>query len=89
MLVEACKLIFNEHPTEMLYLATKNDNLYSEAKHFTSPVSDNCHVWTSNNTRTKKNILLYIFKEIGVAPAEFEIDLVPMSENTVNDNSED
>ena len=89
MLVEACKLIFNEHPTEMLYLATKNDNLYAEVKHFTSPVSDNCHVWTSNNTKTKKNILLYIFKEIGVAPAEFELELVPLSDNSCTDNAED
>lgn len=89
MLVEMCKLLFNENPSGMLYLATKNDNVYSKAKNFTSPISENCHVWTANDTRTKKNILLYIFKEIGITPADLELELVPLNDTTIDENVED
>ncbi len=89
MLVEVCKLVFREHPSEMLYLATKNDMVHASAKYFTSPVADNCHVWTSNDTRTKRGILLYIFREIGIVPSELELELVPLNDNTVSDNVED
>jgi len=84
-----CKLLFNENPSGMLYLATKNDNVYSKAKNFTSPISENCHVWTANDTRTKKNILLYIFKEIGITPADLELELVPLNDTTIDENVED
>ena len=89
MLVEVCKLIFNEHPSEMLYLATKNDMVHANANTYSSPVADNCHVWTSNDTRTKRGILLYIFKEIGISPSELELELVPLNDNTISDNVED
>lgn len=86
MLVDICKIIFKEHPSEMLYLATRNDNLYDSARHFTSPVAENCHVWTSSDTRTKRNVLLYILKEIGIAPSEVELELVPLSYSTSNED---
>lgn len=89
MLVEVCKLVFKEHPSEMLYLATKDDTLHIKAKSYTSPVADNCHIWTSNDTRTKRNILLYIFREIGISPSELELELVPLNDNIVSDNVED
>ena len=89
MLVDVCKLIFEEYPTEMLYLTTKDDTLHPVAKKYTSPITDNCHVWTANDTRTKKNILLYIFKEIGISPAELELELVPISDSIVNESVED
>lgn len=89
MLVEVCKLVFNEYPSEMLYLATKNDNLHSTAKSYTTPIVNNCHVWTSNDTRSKRNVLLYIFNEIGIDSSILELELEPINNNVVDDNVED
>lgn len=89
MLVEVCKLIFNEYPTEMLYLATKNNYLHDSAQDYTTPVVENCHVWASNDTRSKRNVLLYIFKELGIDPSILELELVPLNNNVVDDNVED
>ena len=89
MLIEVCKLLFAEHPSEMLYLATKNINLHSTEQAYYTKVAENCYVWSSNDTRTKKSVLAYIFKEIGILPSELELELVPLNENTVNDNVED
>ena len=89
MLIEVCKLLFKENASGMLYLASKNDNLHTTAKHYTSPVTENCHVWTNNDTRAKKGVLLYIFKELGVNPSDLELELVPLNDNTVDDNVED
>lgn len=89
MLVEVCKLIFNEYPTEMLYLATKNNYLHDSAQDYTTPVVENCHVWASNDTRSKRNVLLYIFKELDIDPSVLELELVPLNNNVVDDNVED
>lgn len=89
MLIEVCKLIFNEYPSEMLYLATKNDYLHSTAQTYTTPIVNNCHVWASNDTRSKRNVLLYIFKEIGIDPSILELELEPINNNVVDDNVED
>lgn len=89
MLVEVCKLIFNEYPTEMLYLATKNNYLHDSAQDYTTPVVENCHVWASNDTRSKRNVLLYIFKELELDPSVLELELVPLNNNVVDDNVED
>ena len=89
MLLEVCKLIFNDYPTEMLYLATKDNYLHSSAKDYTAPVVENCHVWASNDTRSKRNVLLYIFKELGIDPSILELELVPLNNNVVDDNVED
>ena len=89
MLVEVCKLVFAEYPSEMLYLATKDYNLHPKEQSNYTKIAENCYVWSSNDTRTKRAILAYIFKEIGIIPSDLELMLVPVSENTVIDNVED
>ncbi len=89
MLVEVCKLIFSEHPSEMLYLATKNYNLHSKEHDNLTKIADNCYVWSSNDTRTKRGVLLYIFKEIGISPSELELELVPVNDNAGGDDTDD
>ena len=81
LLVDVCKLLYKEKPTEMLYLATKDTNLHPRSNENYSYVADNCYVWTSNSTKTKRAILLYMFKEIGISPSELEIELVPETDN--------
>ena len=89
MLMEMCKLIFNEKPSEMLYLATCNNNLYSHEQNYTTKVADNCYVWSSNDTRTKRSVLLYIMKEVGINPSDLELELVPLNDNAISDSVED
>lgn len=86
MLVEVCKTLYAEKPTEMLYLATKNSYLYSKEESFTSIIAENCHVWSANSTKSKRGILLYIFKELNISPSLLEIELVPLG---VNEDSEE
>ena len=73
----------------MLYLATKNIYLPDSAQDYTTPVVENCHVWASNDTRSKRNVLLYIFKELDLDPSVLELELVPLNNNVVDDNVED
>lgn len=89
MLVELCKLLYRERTTEMLYLATKNMHLYSSKQNYTSMIAENCHVWSSNSTKTKQGILQYIFKELNIAPSDLEIELLPISEKENNETNED
>lgn len=88
MLVEVCKILYHEKPTEMIYLATRNDNVYSDVKPYTSMIAENCHVWTSNSTRVKRGILLYIFRELNISPSDLEIELIPLNEDVNNDIEE-
>ena len=89
LLVDVCKLLYKEKPTEMLYLATKENNLHCHSKDIYSYVADNCYVWTSNSTKVKRGILLYIFNEIGISPSELEIELIPENEVGLFDNEEE
>ena len=70
-------------------LATKDYNLHPKEQSNYTKIAENCYVWSSNDTRTKRAILAYIFKEIGILPSDLELMLVPVSENTVIDNVED
>lgn len=89
MLVDLCKLLYKEKTTEMIYLATKCMYLHSMQQYYTSMVAENCHVWTSNSTKTKQGIIQYIFKELNIAPSDLEIELLPISEKGNSESEED
>ncbi|MCR5066282.1 MAG: HNH endonuclease family protein, partial [Bacteroidales bacterium] len=88
MVIEVCKLLYGEKPTEMLYLATKNDYLFSESKDSNSKVADNCYVWTNNSTRSKRQELLYLFAELSISPSELEVELVPQHDEEDDDGDD-
>lgn len=89
MLIEVSKLIFKEYTTEMLYLATKNYCYHSHEQENLTKIADNVYVWSANDTRTKRGILQYLFKELSLSPSELELELVPLSDNIVNDNADE
>lgn len=89
LLVDVCKILYHEKPTEMLYLATRNYNLHMNPASNLTYVADNCYVWSSNSTRTKRAILLYIFNKIGISPSELEIELVQENESTLFDEDDE
>lgn len=87
MLIQVGKLIYNENPSSMVYLATKKNNLYEEDSEGRSKIADNCYVYSACNTNTKRSILSYIFKECNIPASVLEFELVPISENII-DNEE-
>ena len=89
MLVEVCKTLYGEKPTEMFYLSTKNSYLYNHEESYTSVVAENCHVWSANSTKSKRITLLYIFKELNVSPSLLEIELVPQGANGESDEDDE
>ena len=89
LLIDVCKLLYAEKPTEMLYLATKSYYLHPSPKDIYSYVADNCYVWSSTSTKTKRATLLYIFEKIGIAPSELEIELLPENDTTLFDNEDE
>ena len=86
MLVEVCKNLFSEKPTDMLYLATKNYMLFIKDEGYTTRVADNCYVWSANSTKNKQSVLLYIFKELNISPSILEVELVPQTNNEEMDD---
>lgn len=86
MLVEVCKNLFSEKPTDMLYLATKNYMLFVKDEGYTTRIADNCYVWSANSTKNKQSVLLYIFKELNISPSILEVELVPQTNNEEMDD---
>ncbi len=88
LLVDVCKLLYHEKPTEMLYLATKDYCLHPKQKDNNTKVAEDCYVWSANSTKAKRAILTYIFKQIGISPSELVIGLVPETDTTNEDIEE-
>ncbi len=81
MLINVCKALYNEKPYEMLYLATKNTNLFDKSLSYTSEVAKGCHVWSSSSTKSKILTLRYIFEGLNISPSELEIELHQMDDS--------
>ena len=69
--------------TSMVYLATKNNNLYEKDSEGKSKIADNCYVYSACSTNAKRAILSYIFKGCNIPASVLEFELVPISENII------
>jgi len=88
MLIQVCKLMYNENPSTMSYVASKNYWIHDCEAPGRSKVADQCYVHSSCSTNTKRSILNYLFKECGIPSNVLEFELVPLAEKVV-DNEED
>jgi len=88
MLVQVCRHMYNESPSTMTYVASKNWWVHDTEAKGRSKVADLCYVHTSCSTNTKRGILNYLFKECGIPSNILEFELVPLVEK-VTDSSED
>ena len=80
MLERLCRIIYEEMPIQMNSLAKNNGSLCEkEAKDY-SRVADNCFVYTSCSTKSKCNIINYIFEQLEINPSDLEFELVPISD---------
>lgn len=83
MLVQVCKLMYNENPSTMVYLATKDCYLHEVDSEGRTKVADNCYIYSSCSTNTKRTILAYLFKNCNVPASSLEFELVPLTDNII------
>ena len=88
MLIQVCKLMYNENPSTMTYVATKDYWLHETGTKERSKIADNCFIFSSCGTNAKRSILNYMFKELDISSSVLEFELVPLAEN-VTDSEED
>lgn len=88
MLIQVCKLMYNENPTTMTYLASKKYWVHDVESKDNTKIADKCYVYSSCSTNTKKSILTYLFKEMDIPSSVLEFELVPLTDKTIENNEE-
>jgi len=88
MLVEVCRLVYREYPTQVSYLCTKESYFFTKDSSKVSKIADGCYVWTHASIRTICSILTALFNEIGLEKSQLEFDLVPQKENAIEDGGD-
>ena len=88
MLEQVCKLMYNENPSTMTYLASRNYWVFDTDHKERSKVADNCYVYSSCSTNAKRSILTYLFKGLGVSPSVLEFELTPLADKVVDSDDE-
>lgn len=88
MLVQVCKLIYNENPSTMVYLATKDSYIHDTDSEGRSKVAENCYIYSSCSTNTKRSILSYLFKNCNIPTSVLEFELVPIAESLQEEDDE-
>ena len=78
-------LVYTEKPTAVAYLCAKDNwfHSYDYKKH--SKIADNCYVWSSASAKSICYVLGLLFAETGIPKSQLEFDLIPLKENTVDD----
>ena len=88
MLVQVCKLMYNENPSTMTYVATKDYWLHEEERKDRSKIADHCYVHSSCSTNTKRSILNYLFKELGITSNILEFEIAPLADSVTDSEEE-
>ena len=89
MLVQVCKLMYDENPSTMIYVASKNWWVHDSDAKGRAKVSDHVYVHTSCSTNTKRTILDYLFKECQIPSKILEFELVPLVDKVTDSEEED
>ena len=88
MLVQVAKLMYDENPSTMAYLASKGEWLHEKDRKDRSKVADRCYIYSSCSTNTKRSCISYLFKELGIPSSILEFELVPLIEKVTDADSE-
>ena len=83
MMVQVAKLMYNEKPSTMAYLASKSEWLHETDSKDRSKVADRCYLYTSCSTNTKRSGLNYMFKELEIPSNILEFELVPLADKVI------
>ena len=88
MLEQVCKLMYNENPSTMTYVATKNFWMHEEGNRDRSKIAERCYVHSSCSTYTKQSILNYLFKELGIPSGVLEFEIAPLADKVIDTDDE-
>lgn len=88
MLVQVAKLMYNENPSTMIYLATKDLWLHDKETKERSKIAENCYLHTSCDNNTKRSILNYLFKELNIPTGVLEFELAPIADKVIDTEDE-
>lgn len=80
MLVQLCKLVYEENPTEMYFLASSENWFHLNEAKDRSKIADDCYVWSSNSTKTKCSCIRYLFSNLHIMPSVLDFHLYPISQ---------
>ena len=80
MLVQVCKLVYNENKNIVMYLCQKKYWFHNESSSERSQIGENCYVHSSCSTKTKQTIISYLFKDCGIADDDLVFYLQPISD---------
>lgn len=83
MLIQVCTLIYNENPSAMAYLATKNYWIYEADGKERTKIAEGCYVLSSSSTNTKRSILNFLFKSCEIPSGVLELELTPLADKLV------
>lgn len=89
MLIQMCTLVYNENPSAVTYLCTKNWWFHDTETKERTKFADGCYVHSSASAKSITSILTHLFVEIGIAKSLLEFDLKPIKENIVVDGNEE
>lgn len=88
MLVQVCKMMYNENPSTMTYLATKDEWLHESENKDRSKIADRCFLFTSCSTNTKRSILNYLFREMIIPSSILEFEIAPLADKVIDSEDE-
>jgi hypothetical protein len=82
MLADLCKLLYDEAPSSVRLLCNANLCLHDKDSDRCRRFAEGCYVQTSNDTKTKINILRYLFEKLDIPQSELEFELLPLKEDS-------
>lgn len=88
MLVQVCKLMYNENPSTMTYIASKDYWMHDKGNKERSKIAEGCYVHSSCSTNTKTSILNYLFKEMNIPSNILELEIAPLADKVIDADDE-
>ncbi len=80
-LVQVCHLLYLEDRASIIQLCQQQSWLHCEPADWKTPFADGCYVYTANDTKTKCNIMRYVFEKCGIDPESLILHLKPAAAN--------
>lgn len=88
MLLQVCRMVYNDNPTTLVYLCKKHWWFHETSTSERSRIADGVYVHSSCSTKTKQSILTYLFQNCGISDSDLELYLQPLSDKQVEETEE-
>ena len=88
MIEQVCKLMYNENPSTMAYLASRDEWVHETSSKERSKIADSCFVYSSCSTNTKRSLLGFLFKELSIPTSVLEFEIAPLAEKVTDTEDE-